>query len=226
MGSLFEAAAAGGATPSKRIPLLRTSAPAPSSLHRLTRFLLSDKVGYLHWVFTVAAFLFVVALFQAFLPGSPDEAPDGGTGSSHLGEIGMLDFGDGIRFVPSKLLQRWERERREANWSAIGGFAGRSRRAYGLRKPLLALVDFFTGFLLFNCRVCGSLMGGSFFFFSFSLVSRWFPISFPTPCSCRRSALLSSSKRSGTISRSVWRDIGAFFGRRKIDTCFGGSLLL
>ncbi|XP_042406211.1 uncharacterized protein LOC121996343 isoform X2 [Zingiber officinale] len=139
MGSLFEAAA-GGATPPKRIPHLRPSAPATSSLHRLTRFLLSDKVGYLHWVFTVAAFLFVVALFQAFLPGSPDEGPDGGTGSPHLGEIGRLEFGDGIRFVPSKLLERWERERREANLSAIEGFAGRSRRTYGLRKPLLALV--------------------------------------------------------------------------------------
>ncbi|XP_065024191.1 uncharacterized protein LOC135649596 [Musa acuminata AAA Group] len=140
MGSL-EAA---GGTPPKRSSLLRPY-PSPSacrsSLHRLSRFLLSEKVGYLQWVFTVAAFLLVVALFQAFLPGSTVEGPGGGSGASgrELGEIGDLDFGEGIRFVPVKLLERWEREDREAN-SSVSAFGERPLRRFGLRNPLLALV--------------------------------------------------------------------------------------
>ncbi|RWW65800.1 hypothetical protein BHE74_00026869 [Ensete ventricosum] len=140
MGSLE---AAGGAPP-KRSPLLRPFPPpftCRSSLHRLSRFLLSDKVGYVQWVFTVAAFLIVVALFQAFLPGSSVERPGGGSGAGggELGEIGELDLGEGIRFVPVKLLERWDREDREAN-SSISAFGQRPLRRFGLRNPLLALV--------------------------------------------------------------------------------------
>ncbi|CAL9085657.1 unnamed protein product [Musa textilis] len=144
MGSLE---AAGGAPP-KRSALLRPFPPSfacRSSLHCLSRFLLSEKVGYLQWVFTVAAFLIVVALFQAFLPGSTVERPGGGRGGGggggggELGEIGDLDFGEGIRFVPVKLLERWETEDREAN-SSVSAFGERPLRRFGLRSPLLALV--------------------------------------------------------------------------------------
>ncbi|WOL20505.1 hypothetical protein Cni_G29310 [Canna indica] len=136
MGSLFEAA---GVAPLKRSPLLR-AAPPSSAVHRITRFLLSEKLGYLHWVFTVGAFLLVVALFQAFLPGSAPERPGGATAGADLGGIEGLDFGDGIRFVPTKLLDKWEKESQERNTSVYGAFAASPRRRFGLRKPLLALV--------------------------------------------------------------------------------------
>ncbi|CAL9755317.1 unnamed protein product [Musa acuminata subsp. burmannicoides] len=148
MGSL-EAAVVGA--PPKRSPPLRSSPPPAagrSSLHRarsrLARFLFSEKVGYVQWVLTVAAFLLVIALFQAFLPGSAVERPGGGrdAGGGGLAQIQGLDFGEGIRFVPTKLLERWERESREANSSASGAFGGRPPRRFGLRKPLLALVVF------------------------------------------------------------------------------------
>ncbi|WOK91398.1 hypothetical protein Cni_G00089 [Canna indica] len=149
MGSL-EAAAAGA--PPKRsrpsvLPLF-SSADAngrSSSLHRprsrLVRFLLTKKVGYLQWVFTVAAFLLVVALFQSFLPGSAVEQPVSGStagGGGDLDAIRDLEFGDGIRFFPAKMQERWAEESWEANSSALS--LGQPARRFGLRKPRLALV--------------------------------------------------------------------------------------
>ncbi|KAI0515831.1 hypothetical protein KFK09_008499 [Dendrobium nobile] len=110
---------------------------------RLARFLLFEKVDYLQWICTAAAFFFVVILFQAFLPGSISEKfpsrrsfdVDRGVVKSSFRE---LEFGDGIRFVPAKLLERFEREKKEVDSFLVA--SGRPMRRAGLRKPRLALV--------------------------------------------------------------------------------------
>ncbi|MQM10375.1 hypothetical protein Taro_043271 [Colocasia esculenta] len=120
-----------------------SSSDGRSFLHRprsrLARFLLFEKVDYLQWIWTVAAFFFVVILFQAFLPGSVVErsgdAGGDGRGPARRGELG-LDFGEGIRFVPSKLLERFQKESVGTNSSSLG----RPGRRAALLKPLLALV--------------------------------------------------------------------------------------
>lgn len=132
--------------PLKRAPLLRSSPSGGSSrsfFHRprsrLARFLLFEKVDYLQWICTAAAFFFVVILFQAFLPGSVVEKSGGEVEERDDGilkEIRKLDFGEGIRFVPTRLVERWERERREANATRLG----RAVRRLGVRKPRIALV--------------------------------------------------------------------------------------
>lgn len=132
--------------PLKRAPLLRSSPSGGSSrsfFHRprsrLARFLLFEKVDYLQWICTAAAFFFVVILFQAFLPGSVVEKSGGEVEERDDGilkEIRKLDFGEGIRFVPTRLVERWERERREANATRLG----RAVRRLGVRRPRIALV--------------------------------------------------------------------------------------
>lgn len=110
---------------------------------RLARFLLFEKVDHLLWICTAAAFFFIVILFQAFLPGSvPEKFPsrhsldgDRGLVKRNLRE---LEFGDGIQFVPKKLLEMFERERREADSFFMA--SGRPMRRTALKKPRLALV--------------------------------------------------------------------------------------
>ncbi|XXG55179.1 hypothetical protein AAC387_Pa03g2902 [Persea americana] len=119
----------------KRTPLLRSTSSRgdrSSFFHkprsRFARFLLFEKVDYFQWICTIAVFFFVVILFQAFLPGYVvDKSSDSLRGLSglevsgdlgHLKEMGLLDFGEGIRFVPSKLLEKFRREAIEANRSA------------------------------------------------------------------------------------------------------------
>ncbi|RRT68269.1 hypothetical protein B296_00013537, partial [Ensete ventricosum] len=119
-------------------PLLHYSSAAgrrPRLRSRVSRFLI--KVDYLHWAFAVAVFFLVVVLFQAFLPGSTVEGPPREWGSVLEG-VGDLDFGDGIKFVPAELVQRLERENREANASAMA-FGGPLKR-FPLRKPQLAVL--------------------------------------------------------------------------------------
>ncbi|XP_072994468.1 uncharacterized protein [Typha latifolia] len=131
----------------KRGPTLRSSPSLATGSRpffhrprsRLARFLLFEKVDYLQWVFTVAAFFLVVVLFQAFLPGSVVEKPGRALESGFLdGGLGELEFGEGIEFVPTKLLERWERERRERNSSLAA--LGREVKRMGIRKPRLAMV--------------------------------------------------------------------------------------
>ncbi|XP_058096001.1 uncharacterized protein LOC131241259 isoform X5 [Magnolia sinica] len=137
----------------KRTPLLRSSLSSGrgdrhhSFFHRprsrFARFLLFEKVDYLQWICTVAIFFFVVVLFQAFLPGSVMEKSGGSV--RELGLVsrdlvffkGMdgLDFGEGIRFEPSKLLEKF---RRDANSSMRS--SGRLGVRAAVRKPQLALV--------------------------------------------------------------------------------------
>ncbi|KAK1275253.1 Aluminum-activated malate transporter 9 [Acorus gramineus] len=147
--------------PIKRAPLLRPPSlyPSPgrgdrghlSLLQRprskLARLLfLFEKVDYLQWLCTVIAFFFVVILFQAFLPGLIMEK-SGGSGIAlrspnrdfrEFEGLGDLDFGEGIRFEPTKLLERFRKEREEANSSALA--LGRPRQRLAVRRPELALV--------------------------------------------------------------------------------------
>lgn len=130
----------------KRGPLLPSSSRR-SDRHlqrnrsRLWRILRFEKVDYFQWVFIVVVFFFVIVLFQSFLPGSSPEK-SGSSGNYGLRaalagskpEAVRVDFGDGIRFHPSKLLEKF---RREANSSAA---LSRPGIRFALRKPLLAVV--------------------------------------------------------------------------------------
>ncbi|GLT59006.1 hypothetical protein SLA2020_318550 [Shorea laevis] len=95
----------------------------------------------------VAVFLFFVVLFQMFLPGSVVEK----SGASFaedvevsygdfklLKEMGVFEFGEDVRFEPTKLLEKFQREAREAN--LYSSAFNRTLQRFGYRKPQLALV--------------------------------------------------------------------------------------
>ncbi|CAK9180093.1 unnamed protein product [Ilex paraguariensis] len=108
---------------------------------RFARFVLFKKIDYLQWICTVAVFLFFVVLFQMFLPGSVMEKSGNSLKESQiisgdltlLREIGGLDYGDNIKFEPSKLLAKFQKE-------VNGSSASRRGVRFGYRKPKLALV--------------------------------------------------------------------------------------
>lgn len=123
----------------KRTPLPRSSTLNRSSRSlflkprsRLARFLLFERFDYLLWIYIAAAFFFVVVLFQAFLPGSVVERREfvEGDGEAILNKVRVLEFGDGIRFEPSGLMEKWAKERRVVNASSY----------FGLRKARICLV--------------------------------------------------------------------------------------
>ncbi|XP_061997016.1 uncharacterized protein LOC133714780 isoform X1 [Rosa rugosa] len=142
-------------SPLKRDPLLRSSSNGGRSdrhlflqrpRSRFSRFMLLKKLDYLQWICTVAVFLFFVVLFQMFLPGSVVEKSgalirknvESSSGDLRfLKELGLLDFGEDIRFEPSKLLEKFRKEAREASLSSA---SNRTLQHFGLRKPQLAVV--------------------------------------------------------------------------------------
>ncbi|CAL5383092.1 unnamed protein product [Camellia sinensis] len=111
---------------------------------RFVRLFLFKKIDYLQWICTVAVFFFFLVLFQMFLPGSViEKSKNSWRGEEELAswdlmlwkEIGGLDFGKDIKFEPSKLLAKFQKESNEVNISSV------SRRVrFGYRKPQLALV--------------------------------------------------------------------------------------
>uniref|UniRef100_A0A2N9FE30 Uncharacterized protein n=1 Tax=Fagus sylvatica TaxID=28930 RepID=A0A2N9FE30_FAGSY len=115
---------------------------------RFSRFLLFKKLDYLQWICAVAVFLFFVVLFQMFLPGSVVEKSGASSWEDNvdvssedfkvLKDMGVLDFGEDIRFEPSKLLEKFRREAREAN--LYSSAFNRTRQRFSYRKPQLALV--------------------------------------------------------------------------------------
>lgn len=141
--------------PLKRDPLLRSSSTGRTERHpflqrprsKFSRFLLLKKLDYLQWICTVAVFLFFVVLFQMFLPGSVVEKSGvlmknvelNSEDLRFLKELGLLDFGEDIRFEPSKLLEKFQKEAREASLTSA---MNRTRQHFGYRKPQLALVSF------------------------------------------------------------------------------------
>ncbi|XP_043713993.1 uncharacterized protein LOC122662420 isoform X2 [Telopea speciosissima] len=141
-------------TPKKRTaPLLRSSSSSESDRDsfaqrprpRFVRILLFKKVTYLQWILTVAFFFFAAVLFLAFLYSSEMEKAGGSFQETETVSedwmvskvMGSLDFGEGIRFEPSKLLDKFKREARESNISSV---SSRPVVRSGVRKPQLALV--------------------------------------------------------------------------------------
>ncbi|KAL5572028.1 hypothetical protein UlMin_021625 [Ulmus minor] len=138
----------------KRDPLLRSSSSSGRSdrnpflqrqRSRFSRFFLVKKLDYLQWICTVAVFLFFVVLFQMFLPGSviersrttlTDEEFSSGD-LMLLKEYGMLDFGEDIRFEPSKILEKFRKDAKEVNLSPT---FNRTSQRYPQRRPKIALV--------------------------------------------------------------------------------------
>lgn len=139
--------------PLKRDPLLRSSSTSRGERYsylqrprsRFSRFLLFQKIDYLQWICTVAVFLFFVVLFQMFLPGSVMEKSEVAFKDvekslgdlKFLKELGMLEFGENIRFEPSKILEKFKKEARETDFSSFNV----TRNRFGYRKPQLAMVS-------------------------------------------------------------------------------------
>ena len=154
MGSLHNGtgvAAAGsykrGAAPVPRASAGGGGARRPGVRSRFARFLLFEKVDYLQWIGTAAAFFFVTIVFVAFLPGSVVvERPTmllpfrraggvlGGREASLPRDLGSLETGEGLAFEPTKLRERWARDRREEAESLAE--LGRPVRRVGVRKAL------------------------------------------------------------------------------------------
>ncbi|XP_062205911.1 uncharacterized protein LOC133907830 [Phragmites australis] len=122
---------------------------------RLARFLLFEKVDYLQWIVTAAAFFFVAIVFVTFLPGSgvverptlllPSRRAGVGRGGTGAGDslprggfVGLELGGAGVVFEPTRLRERWARELREEAESLAG--LGTPVRRVGVRKPRLAMV--------------------------------------------------------------------------------------
>ncbi|XP_021767165.1 uncharacterized protein LOC110731604 [Chenopodium quinoa] len=112
---------------------------------RFPRFLLSKRIGYLQWISTIVVFSLFLVFFQAFLPGSVVERPGNSRKTLDLvGEdlmylnriIKELDFGEDVRFEPTRLSSKFQKEAAEVNSSS--GFKRGIR--FGHRKPKLALV--------------------------------------------------------------------------------------
>ncbi|XP_020517679.1 uncharacterized protein LOC18425470 isoform X2 [Amborella trichopoda] len=116
-------------------------------VYRLSRFLWCGKIDYGQLICIILAFLFVVALFQSFLPGSIGlERPRIHMGFDHrelpwefqyLKEMEGLNFGEGVKFVPLKVLQKFTKEENDANMSVD---SMRPRIRTPIRRPQLAMV--------------------------------------------------------------------------------------
>ncbi|KAG7990513.1 hypothetical protein I3843_02G029600 [Carya illinoinensis] len=140
--------------PLKRDNLSRSNSAGRTERHpflqrtrsRFSRFLLFKKLDYLLWICTMVVFLFFVVLFQMFLPGSMVEK----SGASFenemevsygdlniLKEMGVFEFGEDVRFEPTKLLEKFQKEARAANLHSSA--FNRTLLRFGYRKPRLAL---------------------------------------------------------------------------------------
>lgn len=115
---------------------------------RFSRFLFFKKLDYLLWICTVAVFLFFVVIFQLFLPGSVT-VMDESQGSLRdfdkvpadlmfLKEMGLLDFGEEVTFLPLKLMEKFQSEDNDVNLTSV---FHRKLHRFGYRKPQLALVS-------------------------------------------------------------------------------------
>lgn len=124
---------------------------------RLSRFMILKKIDYLQWISALAVFIFFMFLFQLFLPLSMVDKSDGDFLKERvddnidvdfknlLKEIGGLDFGEDVKFMPTKLLTKFQSEK------IINASFGGSRTVmrFGNRKPQLALVSSLILFFIF-----------------------------------------------------------------------------
>ncbi|XP_031393102.1 uncharacterized protein LOC116204888 isoform X2 [Punica granatum] len=127
-----------GIPPVKRDPLLRSPSVSSTARSRPRSKFARFRLDYLQWVCSVAVFLFFVVLFTMFLPGLKDMNVNPRDLVFLREKIGGLDFGeDVIRFEPSKLVHRFQREAVELKrFSAFNV----TLRRFHYRKPQLALV--------------------------------------------------------------------------------------
>lgn len=120
---------------------------------RFARLLFFKKLHYVPLICTAAVFLFFIILFQMLWLGPLVEksgvflklndrvaSPD----LLLVKEFNGLDFGEDIKFEPSKLLAKFQKE---ATIQVNGSVASRSLLRFGYRKPKLAMVfaDLFVG---------------------------------------------------------------------------------
>ncbi|XP_040380696.1 uncharacterized protein LOC102715814 [Oryza brachyantha] len=140
-------------------PLLRAAAVGggggaarrASARSRLARFLLFEKVDYLQWIGFAAAFFFVTIVVVVVFPGSgvverptillPSRRAGGGRGGAESllpRGLGVLETGEGVVFEPTRLRERWAKERREEADSSAK--LGSPVRRFGVRQPRLAMV--------------------------------------------------------------------------------------
>lgn len=153
MGSLEN-----GVLPIKRDPLLkslsrneRSSSFGQRPRSKFARFMILKRLDYLQWICAVAVFIFFMFVFQMFLPLSTMEKAGGdylkqddtfeGELKHLLQEIGGLDFGEGVKFEPTRLLLKFNKDIKDVNNLAFGG--SRKVVRFGHRKPQLAFVSMF-----------------------------------------------------------------------------------
>lgn len=113
---------------------------------RFARLLFFKKLDYVPLICTVAVFLFFIILLQMLWLG-PIVEKSGGflklnekLGSPDLllvKEFNGLDFGEDIKFEPSRLLAKFQKD---ATIQINASVASRSLLRFGYRKPKLAMV--------------------------------------------------------------------------------------
>jgi hypothetical protein len=141
----------------KRDNLFRSSSAGRTERHpfpqrprsRFSRFLFFKKLDYVQWICTMGVFLFVVVFFQMVLLGSVVEKSGASLEEDLevsydddfklLKEMGAFEFGEDVRFEPTKLLEKFQREARAA--SMYSSAFNRTLQRFGCRKPQLALVS-------------------------------------------------------------------------------------
>lgn len=130
------------------IPAKRESGVrAARNRSRLSRFFLLKRLNYLQWFCTVGVFFFFVVLFQMFLPGLVIDKSDKPWSNKEVlppdlvvfKERGFLDFGEDVRFEPTKLLMKFQRETNAFNFTSSS--LNTTTQRFGFRKPKLALVS-------------------------------------------------------------------------------------
>lgn len=108
---------------------------------RFARFCFFRKINYF-WFISVAALLFFFVVWQMKYLG-PEMENSGGflkprkvdsTDLAFLKEFNGLDFGEDIKFEPSKILAKFQKEAIQVNGS-------RNVLRFGYRKPKLAMVS-------------------------------------------------------------------------------------
>lgn len=121
---------------------------------RLSRFFLFKKLNYIHLICTMCVFFFFVVLFQMFLPGlvvvDKSDKPPWRSKKEELlppdlivfKESGVFDFGEGVRFEPTKLLMKFRRDAAQTTSTSDGfNLTATTTQRFGFRKPKLALVS-------------------------------------------------------------------------------------
>lgn len=218
MGSLENGAAAAAAAGSfkRGPPLLPLRAPSAGARRararsRLARLLLAEKVDYLQWIVTAAAFFFVAIVFVAFLPSSsvveqrpalllPSSRAGGGLRDAIGdpltlgGELGASEEAV-VAFEPTRLRERWAKERREE----AEGLAqlGTPVRRLGARKPRLAMVST----ILMSRAGAGFVRSGVLS----GLVSDLVVVHVPSLCRCLGTCLLAQCSFRWLASPRCWR---------------------